>query len=418
MRNSKTKIRLFLDLVSEGPAWQALKIRLATPRSPEVRLCVTSVELSPFKGDSLIAERANRGSRPGNSIIDRISLLKTHIFLLFILIAQLASSQDFHFSQYTATPLATNPAYAGTFGGTHRVILNYKDQWQAFGAAYKTYALSYDFVLFKDKWESAQLAGGLFVYKDEAGDTKFSNTNVALTAATLVKLNDHHNLSAGLQGGFAQKAVDFSEATTDNQFDNGTHNSTMSIGETNSFDNQSYGDFTAGLAWLYTKNNSDRFADDQIKASIGVALYHLNKPSQEFYDLNDDRLYSKFSLSGDGYVGIKGTRLGLVPSFLFANQGPTKEILLGSMLRYRIKEGALTKGFPQEAGVSIGGYARMGDAFIPAFSLEIANFVLGISYDLNTSDLKTATNGQGGLEISLKFLNPNPFIRAKSQTLL
>jgi hypothetical protein len=88
------------------------------------------------------------------------------------------------------------------------------------------------------------------------------------------------------------------------------------------------------------------------------------------------------------------------------------------MFRYRIKEGGITKGLPQEAGVAIGGYARFGDAFIPAFTLEIANFVLGISYDVNMSDLKTSTGGQGGLEVSLKFVNPNPFIRAKTSTLL
>ena len=347
-----------------------------------------------------------------------MTFLKTHFFLLFLLLAEVGLGQDIHFSQYTATPLAINPAYAGTFGGTHRVILNYKDQWQAFGAPYKTYALSYDFVLFKDKWENMNLAGGLLVYKDQAGYTNFSNTTVALTAASMVKLNDHHAVSAGLQGGFTQKSIDLTEATTDNQFDNGSFNPTIDIGESNTFNSQSYGDFTVGVSWMFEKNEKHRFAEDQIRTQVGLALYHLNRPSQEFYDLNDDRLYSKFSLNGNGYVGIKGTRLALVPSFLFASQGPTKEILFGSMLRYRIKEGGISKGLAQEAGVSIGGYARLGDSFIPAFSLEISNFVLGVSYDLNTSDLKTATSGQGGLEISLKFVNPNPFIRAKSQTLL
>lgn len=356
------------------------------------------------------------------SLTRSLALLGMTIALTAILTVlaqpQTALSQDTHFSQYTETPLAINPAYAGTFGGTHRVILNYKDQWQAFGAPYKTYALSYDFVLLQDKWEKMKLAGGLLVFKDEAGYTNFSNTTATFTAASMVNLNDHHSVSAGLQGGFAQKAIDLNEATTDSQFDNGAFDPSTNIGETNTFSNQSYGDFTAGLAWMFTKDNKKRFGDEQIKAQVGFALYHLNKPPQEFYDINDNRLYSKFSLNGNGFIGLKGTRLGIVPSFLFANQGPTKEILLGSMLRYSIKEGGLSKGLRQEAGISLGGYARLGDAFIPAFSIEVASFVLGISYDLNTSDLKTATSGQGGLEISLKFVNPNPFIRKKSQTLL
>jgi len=345
-----------------------------------------------------------------------LGLTVATIMLVFLISPSLA--QDNHFSQYTETPLAVNPAYAGTFGGTHRVILNYKDQWKAFGAPYKTYALSYDFVLFKDKWDNMNLAGGLLVYKDEAGTTNFSNTNVSLTAASMIQLNDHHAVSAGLQGGFTQRSIDLAEATTDSQFDNGTFSSSNSLGETNTFGSQSSGDFTAGVSWMFTKNTKNRFAEDQIRTQFGIALYHLNRPSQEFYDFTDNKLYSKFSVNGAAFIGIKGSRFGLVPSFLFANQGPTQEILLGSMFRYRIKEGGITKGLPQEAGVSIGGYARLGDAFIPAFSLEIANFVLGISYDVNTSDLKTSTGGQGGLEISLKFVNPNPFIRAKTSTLL
>ena len=78
MRNSKMKMGFFLhlngiglkgkqsllrvmDVVSEGPAWQAFAIGLATPRCPEVRLRVTSGQLSPSKGDSLIVHRVNRG---------------------------------------------------------------------------------------------------------------------------------------------------------------------------------------------------------------------------------------------------------------------------------------------------------------------------------------------------------------------
>ena len=348
--------------------------------------------------------------------LNRLMTIVVTIFL--VLPCTTSRAQDYHFSQYSSTPLAINPAYAGTYGGTHRIILNYKDQWKAFGAPYKTYAFSYDFVLFKDKWDNMTLAGGLLLNQDEAGYTNFRNTNVSLTAASMIKLNDHHAASVGLQGGFAQRSIDLTEATTDNQFDNGTYSSTNNLGETNSFGSQSNGDFTAGVSWMFTKNTKNRFAEDQIKARIGIALYHLNRPPQEFYDLNDSRLYSKFSINGEGYIGLKGSRLGLVPSFLFANQGPTKEILVGSMFRYRIKEGGITKGLPQEAGVAIGGYARFGDAFIPAFTLEIANFVLGISYDVNMSDLKTSTGGQGGLEVSLKFVNPNPFIRAKTSTLL
>ena len=44
---------------------------------------------------------------------------------------------------------------------------------------------------------------------------------------------------------------------------------------------------------------------------------------------------------------------------------------------------------------------------------EIGNFALGISYDLNVSQLRASSNMRGGMEISLRFVNPNPFSYGK-----
>ena len=41
--------------------------------------------------------------------------------------------------------------------------------------------------------------------------------------------------------------------------------------------------------------------------------------------------------------------------------------------------------------------------------LEVANFAVGMSYDINVSSLKVASSGKGGFEISLRYTNPNPF---------
>ena len=41
--------------------------------------------------------------------------------------------------------------------------------------------------------------------------------------------------------------------------------------------------------------------------------------------------------------------------------------------------------------------------------LEFANYAMGMSYDVNTSGLIYATSGKGGFEISLRWINPNPF---------
>jgi hypothetical protein len=50
------------------------------------------------------------------------------------------------------------------------------------------------------------------------------------------------------------------------------------------------------------------------------------------------------------------------------------------------------------------------DAFIPVLSIEFGQYTMGISYDINVSKLKTASSGRGGLELSIRFVSPNPFV--------
>jgi len=79
-------------------------------------------------------------------------------------------------------------------------------------------------------------------------------------------------------------------------------------------------------------------------------------------------------------------------------------------LRYEsLTEESKYTGFIKESAISFGGHIRVGDAFIPSVLLEIANFGLGISYDVNISGLKKVSYGKGGFEISLRYINPSPF---------
>ncbi len=63
----------------------------------------------------------------------------------------------------------------------------------------------------------------------------------------------------------------------------------------------------------------------------------------------------------------------------------------------------------KESAFYLGGYYRVSDAFIPSVMVEFANYALGLTYDVNVSKLRTATNAKGGIEISLRYSTPNPF---------
>ncbi len=51
-----------------------------------------------------------------------------------------------------------------------------------------------------------------------------------------------------------------------------------------------------------------------------------------------------------------------------------------------------------------GSWIRLGDALIPYVGLEYSSFRFGLTYDINISDLKTASQSRGGVEISLIYV--------------
>ena len=51
----------------------------------------------------------------------------------------------------------------------------------------------------------------------------------------------------------------------------------------------------------------------------------------------------------------------------------------------------------------LGGHYRLDDAIIATVGLDYKNFRFGASYDINTSTLKEASSGRGGIELSLVY---------------
>jgi hypothetical protein len=120
---------------------------------------------------------------------------------------------------------------------------------------------------------------------------------------------------------------------------------------------------------------------------------------------------------GDAVLSFPGTSLALVPGFMITRQGNVQEIVAGSMLRYKLRQESKFTGFEKGAAISLGGYYRVGDGIATTMLLEYANYAIGFSYDLNTSGLKTASMIRGGMEVTLRFVTPNPFLKNSSSFL-
>ena len=342
-------------------------------------------------------------------------------------ISYLTSSfaQDTHFSQYNMTPLQLNPALTGFYGSDNRFILNYKNQWSGMGsknATYTTAMFSYDARLLHKRYKTGYIGAGINAYKDEAGDLKLGTTQLNVTLSGIVYINKKQLISGGIQGGYVQKSISTSAMQWDSQYDetSGAYNSSLSSNDIVSIPPYHYGDFSVGVAWSYSAKQSYMRANNQRKFNLGIAAFHVNRPNQKlnpYSTSTSENLDLKFIVHGAALIGIASTNYEIVPTAAVFKQGKSLEYNMGTMIRWTIKGVSRYTGYVQGMALSLGAQYRLGDALIPMMMFEYSNYALGVSYDVNTSSLTKGTRGRGGVEISLRFADPNPFTRSSSRLL-
>lgn len=325
--------------------------------------------------------------------------------LLLVLITVSVFGQDIHFSQYNEAPLLMNPALTGFFDGSHRIGLNYKNQWRSIGNGYNTYALSYDASINKDQHSTGFLALGLAIFNDVAGDLKFGTLTGQLNIAYHLKLNDEQMLAAGIYGGFGQKSIDQTNMQWDNQYDGVSgFDATIPSIESIDFENYGYVDFGFGMNWSMNHNSTNMSSNDGFKTNVGFSVNHVNKPNYKFLTGSEEQMNMRIQAHAKAIIGLSQTNVALVPIVMTQFQGKQKEILPGMMVRYMLREQSKYTGFMKDVYLSLGGIYRTSDAVIVNAMIEMNDIALGLSYDINISRLSNATNGKGGFEIALRYI--------------
>ncbi|TVR78997.1 MAG: type IX secretion system membrane protein PorP/SprF [Chitinophagaceae bacterium] len=300
-------------------------------------------------------------------------------------------AQDIHFSQYFASPLNLNPAMTGNFNGSFRVAGIYRNQYFSVTRPYVTYGGSFDASLFRNQLNFDQMGVGLNVYSDVAGDGNLTTQSATASFAYHKVLDEYnrHSISVGVQGGVVQKRVDVNSLIFESQIDaDGNVNTGLPSGE--NFANTSilYPDFNAGILW-------QSVISDRALGYGGFSLHHINQPEESFLENSDNRLEHRYV--GHGGFDIRvGDYATIMPGFLIMMQSEAREISIGSALGYDLSGNST---------VFFGAWHRLQDAIILYTGFEISDLRVGFSYDINTSDLRTASRGNGGLELSLIYIH-------------
>jgi len=324
--------------------------------------------------------------------------MKRLCFLLLIILSLSGKlwAQDLTFSQFYEKPLLRNPALAGVFDGDIRMIGIHRNQWGSITVPFQTSAASIEYKFPIGRWDD-WITAGLQMTQDAAGDIKLKRTQF------FPVINFHKSLSSDvdryISGAFmfgpVNSQFDPTKVQLGDQFINGAFNPNNPTQQVFNRTGFTYWDLSTGLTF------SNGFGDYG-KYYFGIAGFHLLKPKVSFYADNGDssRLPRKLVLNA-GLSSPTSDNNSIVMFADYFKQGGNEQflggVLYGTELSRNYDDGLATTLY-------FGGFYRWNDAFIPVVKMDIKRFNIGISYDVNISRLKTASQWRGGLELTMSYI--------------
>lgn len=311
---------------------------------------------------------------------------KYHVFFLMFFGLNVYA-QDIHFSQFMHIPLHQNPANAGLFNGDYRFNFAFRDQWRSVTLPYNTTLLSSDLAnIYKN------LSVGTVFVHDVTGDGRFRTIDFQPIASLNFDLDREkkHSIRTGVQMGLNFREIRSDQFYWDSQF--GGHVFDPSLPTNENFQRESKANFTLNTGAVY-----QWFDGTRRNFNLGVALFNINRQNQGFFGENIPRS-RRMNIHGRGQFAI-GDKLDILPALSFNAQGNHRELLVGSELRYILKE---LRG--QYIGLYIGLFTRITDAAFINIGMDYQNWFFGLNYDWNYSKLVPASRMRGGIELTAQYV--------------
>ncbi|MFC4263333.1 PorP/SprF family type IX secretion system membrane protein [Ferruginibacter yonginensis] len=322
-----------------------------------------------------------------------------NIYILLAIIFCLSSfstaAQDLNFSQFYEMPLLRNPALAGIYKGDLRISAAYRNQWQSVTTPYTSQALGLETKFAVNENSDNYIALGLQFTNDVAGDAKLGKTQILPTLTfhkSLAEESDTY-LSLGFMGGPVQQRFDVSKLQFDDQFVNGAYSASNGTQQVLTNTNVTYID--AGVGVLFSST-----VGDGIKYYVGASLFHFNKPKVAFDKTNNIILNKKLMVNGGLSIPTSDYDKLIVYGDYFT-QGGSNQMQGGLMYQHDLVQQDEDEAISLAAGAML----RWNDAVIPVVKLNYYNVGVGMTYDVNISKLKTASQLRGGFELTLTYTN-------------
>ena len=321
-------------------------------------------------------------------------ILKPYYFLCcFLLSGEMLEAQDINFSQFYDLPLLRNPALGGLFAGDIRITSAFRSQWQSVTVPYKTIGLGVEYKKAVSNNSDDYITYGLQVSNDIAGDSRLSRTQVFPVLNFHKSLSGERGsyLSAGFMGGPVMQRFDPSKLSFDDQYMNGSYSTSNPTQEVFTRTSLTYWDAAAGLSFSSVAGENTRYY-------LGAGLFHFTKPTVAFRQQNDIILNEKYVVNAGLSTPLNMDDQLIIYADYFM-QGGSRQVQAGVLVSHNF----ISNDETIKRGISGGLIYRWKDAFIPVIKMDYNKISLGISYDINSSKLKSASQLRGGYEVTLSY---------------
>ncbi len=318
----------------------------------------------------------------------------------FVLLALRLQAQDIHFSQFFNAPYALSPGNIGAFDGQYRVGGIFRQQWRSVTTPYRTFGLGGDAA---DLAGVRGLGGGAWLYNDRAGDSHLNTFHLSLGASWTKKLGAalDQSLTGGLQFGFTSVSIDYTALRFDAQYNGFYYDPSLPTDEQFVRNGLTHPDVHAGLVYRYAPSKRDLI-------QVGLSLFNLTRPNVAFNDAETSPLdrRSVFHVITRFPVSNK---VDVQPMLQYMGQATFRELDLGGTVRY-----ILLDRYTYFRTVQAGLFWRASDAGYVFVGSEYDDWTVGLSYDINFSDLVPASRNRGGIEITaVRVFRRKPMIPAR-----
>lgn len=311
--------------------------------------------------------------------------LLTISFLLFM---GTAVGQDIHFSQFFSSPLNLNPALTGQFDADYRFVANQRQQWRSVtNNPYSTFAVSADAY---EPLEKQNIGAGVSFLYDVAGLSRFKTAKLNFSGSYWkpVSTDSVHSVSGGAQFGFTHRSITYDELAFDAQYNGSSYDASLSNGENFQRDSRFYLNFNVGAVYYYRP-------EERMWASAGLAYMNIPGAKQSFFNDDGITLDSRVVLSLEGQYPVADD-WDILPSIFVQAQGTYRELIFGSRGKYTlVNQNNVYRAF--YAGL----FYRNRDAGYFMLGMDYDQWHVGVSYDVNISNLSPASNNRGGFEIAV-----------------